>query len=106
MNLESQTEQKPIFREITTIEEAQRFILDMVEILEASRADCNVQVPGDPQMTARLQRKAYTNWMIRYGQALGSLTTLMHCRKLNDVAYNELRERIMQTAIPTQVGTV
>lgn len=106
MSLESAKTQQPIFHEITTEEEARKFIMEMVEILESTRDDCNVTIPTDPQLSAKLQRKAWSNWMIRYGQALGSLTTLMHCRKLNDVAYNELRERVMRTAVPTQVGLV
>jgi hypothetical protein len=104
--LESEQTTKPVFHEVNTIEEAKKFILDMVEILEQTRASCNIEIPGDPALTVRMQRKAYTSWMIRYGQALGSLTTLMHCRKLNDVAYNDLRMRIMRTTIPTIVGQV
>ncbi len=95
-----------MFQEVRTIEQARAYMIEIVEQVVNAREQCDVVIPGDPQMTARLQRKAYRAWMIRYGQALGALTTLMHCRVLNDVAYNELHQHVLQTGVPTIVGEV
>lgn len=95
-----------IFNEVRTVEQARAYILQLVEQVEQARVGCNIRVPGDNVTTEKLQRKAFVSWMIRYGQALGALTTLMHCRVLNDAAYEELRRRVNETAIPTLVGEV
>ncbi len=95
-----------LFHEIRTVEQARSYVMELVDKVINAREQCDVIIPGDPEMTARLQRKAYRSWMIRYGQALGALTTLMHCRVLNDVAYSELHQRVLQTGVPTIVGEV
>ena len=107
-----ETDLKPLstgermFQEIRTVEQARAYIMEITLQVINAREQCDVIIPGDPLMTAKLQRKAYRSWMIRYGQALGALTTLMHCRVLNDVAYNELHQAILRTGVPTIVGEV
>jgi len=99
-----------IFVEVKSEEEARSFILELVLQVEAARDQSDVvheswrlNLP-DPTTGARIERsavrRAFTNWAFRYGRAMGSLTTLMHCRKLNDVAYNELRRRVVNTGVP------
>ena len=104
LNLQQYDHGRKTFPEIRTLEQGRNYVLEIVEQVEKARANCDVIIPGNPELTARSQRKAYNDWRIRYGQALGTLTTLMRCRVLNDVAYMELRERVMRSGIPTVVG--
>lgn len=104
INLFKETPGEKIFAEVKTLEQAKAYVLDLVHKVEWAREGCNVVIPGDKTATVRLQQKAFRNWMIRYGQTLGALTTLMHCRVLNAVAYEELRQRVMETGQPTMVG--
>jgi hypothetical protein len=90
--------------EITSEEQARNWILELVEGVEQARRDCNVTFPGDQAATVRFQKRAYTTWMIRHGAALGTLLALYRCRRLNDLAYSELRARVMQTMLPTVTG--
>jgi len=92
------------FPEIKTMEQAQNYLLEVVKQVEKARDQCNVHFPGDNAATARYQKTAYRNLMIRYGQALGALVAFAHARILNDVAYNEMNLRIQKTMTPTIVG--
>jgi hypothetical protein len=109
-DFESQVQQEShgvkIFHEVKTIEQGKAYVLELVRKVENARDLCDVVIPGDKAATVRHQKKAYRSWMIRYGQALGALTTLMHCRVLNDVAYEELRVVVTRTAIPTLMGSL
>ena len=100
------SEGERLFAEVRTLEQGRAYILEIVSHVEQARDLCDVIIPGDREATVKHQRKAYRSWMIRYGQALGALTTLMHCRVLNDVAYAELRGRILATGEPTIVGAM
>jgi len=97
---------RPIFREIKTEDDAHRFLTDLIVQVVTARIACNVEIPGDPVTTAKRQRVAWTNYRIRYGQALGALTTLMHVRKLSDVAYNHFNQQIQATAAETVAGGI
>ena len=99
-----QPAERPDF-EITSEEQARNWVMDLVKDVEDARQQCNVSVPGDQVTTASLQRKAYRIYLVRHGGALGTLTALHRCRKLNDVAYMELRQRVMLTLVPTVVGS-
>ena len=89
-----------IFQEVLTLEQARTFMLEKVAQVEEARYACNVST------TVKTQQKAYQRWLIKYGETLGSLTTLMHCRVLNDAAYEELRQRVMATMVPTVVDVL
>jgi hypothetical protein len=90
--------------EIVNEEQARNVVLDLVNDVESARIACNIVVPDNHHATAELQRKAYARFMVKHGGVLGTLTTLHRCRRLNDVAYNELRQRVIQTLAPTIVG--
>ena len=95
-----------MFYEVKTVEQAQKYILEIVGQIEMARAQCDdlhrASVNG--QVPREVVEKAYRNLSVRYGQGLGSLTTLMHCRVLNDVAYNELRMKMDAAMIPKAVS--
>lgn len=98
-----------MFREVRTLEQGQSYILEIVGQVERARVVCDdmhrcADVLQD--FSREALEKAYRSLSIRYGQALGSLVTLMHCRVLTDQAYNELRGRIELAMMPKVVATV
>ncbi len=93
------------FLEVKTLEEARNYMIDLVDQLEEARRACDVILPAAPEIMVEHQQKAYKRWLIKHGQALGALTTLCHTRTINEVAYAELRDRIMATMNPTMVGS-
>jgi len=100
-------EEESIFHEIKTIEQGKKYILEIVAQVEKARAQCDdLSAPHRQGVPVELVRKAWTNLRVRYGQALGSLVTLMHCRVLNDVAYRELRQRVDNAMISKVIGLV
>ena len=90
--------------EIVTEEQARNWILEQLSALELARFECNVVFPGDRTKTVEHQRSAYRRFLVKHGGLLGMLTTLHRCRRLGDVAYNELRGRILKTLGATIVG--
>ena len=84
---------------INTTEEAQNAILELVAEVERARTDVDIQ------MTLIGQRKAWSTWMVKHGSALGALMMLHRCDKVGDVLYNQLRERVMKTMVPTVTET-
>ena len=96
--------------EITTVEGARARVVYLTEEVEAARAVCDLAhdcsltrqpMPGSPVVpTVAHVQKTYVSWAMRYGQALGSLTTFFQCRLLNEVAYEELRQRVLSTGVP------
>ena len=85
-------------------EQARNWILELVEGVKVARLDCNVVFPGDAARSVAHQRKAYHQFLVRHGAALGTLTAVHRCGKLGDVAYSELREVVLNTLAPTIVG--
>lgn len=74
--------------------------------VEAARAACNVVIPDNNVVQAREQMKAYRVFMLKHGGALGVITALHRAGRIGDVAYNELRQRVLDTLAPTLVGVV
>lgn len=96
---------KPVFRQVKTADDATKYMEELIQQVATARAQCDVHIPNDPDTSARYQRLAERNFLIRYGQALGALTTLKHCGDLlTDRAYNEFNEQIKATAKTTQAG--
>jgi len=85
----------PLGAPIDSEEQARDWVMRLVTELETERRriDLILDVVG--------QRRALDQYRIRFGNALGVLVALQRCRKIGDVAYNGLRERVMQTATPT-----
>lgn len=93
-----------MFHEVKTLEQGQKYILEIVGQIEMARAQCDNLHKNN--MPREIVEKAYRNLSVRYGQGLGSLVTLMHCRVLTDVAYNELRMKMDAAMIPKVVEVV
>jgi hypothetical protein len=93
-----------MFHEITTLEEGQAYIEEITVQLEAARKHLDELTSPLCPADIHAQRLGYANLNIRYGRALGALTTLMHCRILNDESYNRLRLRVDSALKPRVVG--
>ncbi len=98
-------EDNPGYR-IDTEEQARNWVMELVADVEAARFECNVSVPDNSQAQVRSQMRAYRTYMIKHGSALGVIMALHRAGKLGDVAYNELRQRVVNTLAPTIVGAV
>ena len=92
-----------VFVEIVTQEDAVKYISEKVTELRRLRNQCDVRPPGDRETAARVQRRLYDHWRIQFGRAIGAIDTLMHCRKLPQAAYEELRLEVLSTAVPTVI---
>lgn len=85
----------PVGASIETEGQARHWVLDLIVNLERLRGQIDL-IPGQLD-----QKRGYDNFRIHLGQALGVVVALQRCHKLNDVAYNELSRRILQTSMPT-----
>ena len=92
--------------EIHNEEQAIKWINDLVATVERKRQDCNVQVPGDPITTAAMQKKAYSSVLIHYGIARGALVALIHCRRISEIGFEKMKDRVETCLVPTVVGRV
>jgi len=101
----SHIEDHPGYR-IDTEEQCRNWILEIVDSVKTARAMCNIVFPGDQAATVAGQRKAYAAFMVKHGSALGALMALHRVGKLSDVAYNDLRQIVIDTLIPTVVGVL
>lgn len=93
-----------MFHEIETLEQGQAYILEIITQLEKAREQLDALTSPLSPASIEDQRRGYANLNIRYGRALGALTTLMHCRILNDETYNQLRLRVDLAMQPRVVG--
>lgn len=84
--------------------QAVEWMEELVAGVELARVQCDVTYP-DNKITMQEQRKAYRVFLIRHGAALGTVMALYRCRKLTDNAYKRLRQRVVNTLVPTTVGT-
>lgn len=95
---------------IDTEEQARNWVMEQVDQVQEARRNCDVRVivaPGgvpDQGMMVDYQRKQYAAFMVKHGAALGMIMALHRCGKLGDVAYNELRQIVINTLVPTVVG--
>lgn len=83
---------------LNSSEEAQRWIAELTASVEEARKRCDVVAEVG---TVRDAQRAAAVWMTRHGSALGALQALHRAGLLGDVAYNQLRDRVMATSLPT-----
>jgi DNA (cytosine-5)-methyltransferase 1 len=102
-----QTTGEQIFHEVKSLEQAQKYMETLVQNVERARQQLDdIHRFGQTHdgVPRNAVERAYRNLCIRYGHALGSLVTLMHCRVLTDEAYQHLRERVDIAMLPKTVG--
>jgi hypothetical protein len=81
-------------------DEARAWVLEQVAQCESTRQSI------DASANVRMQRKLFCQWMIYQGRALGSLVALLRCGRISEVAYTELRQRVVETRKPTIIPFV
>lgn len=92
---------RPIGAPIESESQARNWVIELTEETEALRREC------DFAGSVKDQRKAFLRWMIKRGESLGVLHALQRTGKLGDVAFQELRGRVLKTQVPTvQVGVM
>lgn len=89
------------FPEIKTREQAISYLSDLVEQTRIARDACSPPVHLQADMAQEHLKNAYSNYRIRYGRAMGALTTLCHVRLLDHEAYMKFRTEVDETARPT-----
>lgn len=89
---------------LETEEAARNWVVELTQACEDARVMCNIRYPNDEGRTVREQQKAYRMFMVKHGSALGAVMALHRAGLLGDVAYNELRARVINTLAPTIVG--
>jgi hypothetical protein len=90
----------PTGASIDSEEQARAWVMELVDKLESERRQIDL-IPLAPD-----RKRAFDQYRIKFGHALGVLVALQRCRKLSDVAYNGLRQRVMETAQPTVAAGV
>lgn len=75
--------------------QARNWAIELANDVVNARHEC------DLHQSVAMKRKAYLIWRTRYGGLLGVLMALHRAGLLNDVAYNELRQKALETGVPT-----
>lgn len=96
----------PELSPLETPEAARNWIMELVHQCEEARRMCDVRVPDNEAASAQLQLKMYRKFLIRHGCALGAVAALFRARRIDAVAYDQLRKRVLDTLTPTVVGAV
>lgn len=95
-----------IFHEVKTAEQGKKYILELInQVIEQRNIVDTLSSPVSEASPQQVQT-AFALLKTRYGQALGSLMTLMHCRVLDDVAYEELRQKLVKTQQKRMISVI
>jgi hypothetical protein len=89
-----------IFYEIKTREQGIGYLEELVDHLNVARGEM------DRAQLVRVKQKAFHNLLIRYGRALGALTTLMHVRIFENADYDRFAPRIHGAIVPRVVAEI
>lgn len=93
-------------RSIENEDQARNWILSLIQEVKERRIACDIYIPDGLDSPAEVQRKNYVKFMLAHGQALGALLTLFKCNMISTVMYNELRQQVLATYVPTVIGSM
>lgn len=88
---------------LETEDQIKNFVLEQVTKVESLREKCDVPGAEMHEVLAREQRKAHTEYRMWYGHTLGCVVMAHRLKKISDVCYNELLNRLAQTVRPTLI---
>lgn len=88
------------FHEVKTRDQGISYLSELVGHVEKARTTM------DETKLREAQLRAFHNLLIRYGRALGALTTLMHVRVLQNADYDRFAPRIHGAIVPRVIDTV
>ncbi len=89
---------------IETENQAQNFVLELVQEMLKWRVKCNAVFPGKPELTVIHQRRAMWTFLNKQGQVVGALKALLMAGLISDMCFGELNQIATNTLIPTVVG--
>jgi hypothetical protein len=91
--------------EIQSEQQATQWLEALVNTVEKYRGTCDV-MSANPMATPGMVKKAYHEYFLHRGIAIGALTALAHTRKLSPVGFEAMKKRINFTAVPTVINRV
>lgn len=91
---------------LDTEEQARKWVISLVDDMKTFRAICDVHIPNPTDIQVKAQQRALWNFLQKQGKVMGALTALLLTRKINEVAYNELKQMALNSLAPTIVGSV
>lgn len=97
-SLEGTTELPP---PIETPEQAINWLQALIRDVEEARFKCDDSHFKRKKNGARLQRRAYHQFCIQYGNVLGAAGALMRCKMITHQQYGELELGVRKLLLPT-----
>lgn len=92
--------------EITNEEQARNWVEALVADMQAWRDACNIRIPNPTEMQVRDQQRTLWNFLQKQGKVMGALQTLLLTNSINEKAYNEFKQKALNSLAPTIVGSV
>ena len=100
------TKEEVGFEEITTVEQAQKWIIALVDDMQTFRNMCDIKIPNPTHEQVKAQQRVLWQFLTKQGKVMGALQALLLTRKINEVAYNELKQKAINAMAPTIVGSI
>ena len=99
-----QADKKPGLLE--TKEQAINYLEECLATAAEKRSNCDVIVPGDTTLAAKLQRKAFQTYLMTVGRCLGAVETLYKTGWIDERAFQEFHQKTLNTLASSIVGKV
>lgn len=90
--------------QVRTRDEAKKFLLDALDLLKKKRIDCDVMIPGNPEMTAKMQQKAFRKFLLHVGVVMGESTAFFCSGLLDEGGYDLIHQEALNTLAGKVVG--
>lgn len=96
--------EKLLGEKIETEEQAQKWVLELVQDMLFWRTECDVTFPGDSGKTVQHQRRACWTFLAKQGKVVGALQALLLAGKIGERCYQELNQQAINSLAPKVVG--
>ena len=92
--------------EIRTEEQATAFVEELTLEMIRWRNECNVKIPGNPNVQAQRQRKALWTFLTKQGQVVGAIKAFKLAGLISDKCFMALHQKALNSLIPSVMGTI
>lgn len=92
--------------QIRTHDEIVNYLQRSLEQAMARRAECNVIVPDDTEMTVRLQKRAERKLLVNVGRLMGEASLARSLGAIEPGTHARFHSAALQLLAPTLVGGV
>lgn len=75
-------------------------------LLEQRRSECNVRIPHDKELEAKVQKKTFQKYMLHLGRCLEAPGIFYSVGLLDEVGYEQFYTRAMATMHATITGRI